>query len=190
MNIIDIIVFICYYHHHGIFFTPWSLESWPAFSKRHPHPAFFSREVVVGPENGWRKTMGFFPQLGCWKKKSASTFKKISGLKSIFADEPWVPNGFFPCFEEWTLKKQGASTKVWVPMSPGWDVWSITWGSHWIGIPSGALNQCLLKILTDCSTSSEGKIKSPVANHWLHETRKTPSQITKNIKCTPPSLTY
>ena len=55
---------------HGIFFTPRSLESWPAFSKRHPHPAFFSREVVVGPENGRRKTMMvFFPYWAAGKKK-------------------------------------------------------------------------------------------------------------------------
>ena len=177
MNIIviDIIVFVCYYHHqychhwfisenmsfivtfyyhyqyfiiehdsflsigvfvyrflllmktHGIFFTPWSLESWPAFSKRHPHPAFFSREVVVGPRKWPEKDHGFFfPNWAAGKKKVPQPLRRYLGWRAflfspVLKNEPW--------------KNGGASSKVWVPMSPGWDFWFITCGSHWIGIP-------------------------------------------------------
>ena len=140
------------------------------------------------PKMAGERRWWFFPQLDCWKKKKVpQPLRRYLGWRAFLQMNPGFQMGSFPCFEEWTLKKQGASSKVWVPMSPGWDFWFITDLSHWIGIPSGALNQCLLKILTDCSTSSEGKIKSPVANHWLHETRNT---LADHQKCTPPSLTY
>lgn len=84
------------------------------------------REVVVGPRKLPEKDDWLFPQLGCWKKKSASTFKKISGLKSIFADEPWLPNGFFPLF--WRMGSNVSRVRcliyhVWITLN--WDpFWS------------------------------------------------------------------
>ena len=195
----------CYYgfflswFHHGIFFTPRSLESWPAFSKRHPHPAFLVGKSVVGPRKLPEKDDGFFPQLGCWKKKKGpQPLRRYLGLKSIFADEPWVPNGFFPCFEEWTLKKQGASSKVWVPMSPGWDFWSITCGSHWIGIPKWSFESVpledsdwLLNLFRRKNQKSRGQplaawnSKNPFANHQKYKVHATLSHLLKKSKDLP-----
>ena len=170
-----------------------------SFLQKAPTPCVFSREVCrrtpkIAGERRW-----VFSPIGLLeKKKGPQPLRRYLGLKSIFADEPWVPNGFFPCFEEWTLKKQGASSKVWVPMSPGWDFWSITCGSHWIGIPKWSFESVpledsdwLLNLFRRKNQKSRGQplaawnSKNPFANHQKYKVHATLSHLLKKSKDLP-----